>query len=126
MDKVDAGECLGGWLKGICQEERLSLRQAAAKTGLSHVTISDIIAGKRPSGETILRLATAFSCDGAHQRLVLEDKLLTLAGYRSGRPEEAALSEPVARLLDKVSRLNEAQLKIMERFADFVSEMEGK
>jgi len=32
----------------------------------------------------------------------------------------------MARLLDKLSQFNESQLKIMGRFADFVSQLEAK
>jgi len=48
---------LGQWLEGKCKTEHLSLRQAAAKTGLSHSTIAHIIKGNRPLRETIERPA---------------------------------------------------------------------
>jgi len=104
----------------------LSLRQASAKTGLSHATIADIIKGVHPSPETIGKLAGAFSASGNHHRLALEDKLLILAGYRSERPKEKELTEPMARLLDKLSEFNEPQLKIVGRFCDFLSQLEVK
>lgn len=116
---------LGEWLKKRCKAERLSLRQAAAKTGLSHATIGDIINGKGVSAQTIKKLANAFGGDG-HQGLVLEDELLALSGYRTSRPEEAALSEPLARLLDKLAQFNEPELKLMEHFVDYISSMEKK
>jgi len=43
---------LGGWLRERCKAEGLSLRQAAALTGLSHATIDDIIKGGGASAET--------------------------------------------------------------------------
>lgn len=113
---------LGNWLEEICRRERLSLRQAAAKTGLSHATISDIIKGVQPTSESIKKLAEAFSSDGDHHRQSVEDLLLTLSGYRSER-EGSELSEPVARLMDKLSQFSKPQLKVMGRFADFIAEM---
>jgi len=118
-----AGESLGRWLKERCRKEHLSLRQVATKTGLSHTTIGDIIKGTRASPDTIRKLAEAFNESGDHHRLALEDKLLTLAGYRSKRPEGKELTEPMARLLDKLSEFNEPQLRIMERFCNFLGEM---
>ena len=114
----------GRWLKERCEEGHLSLRQAAAKVGLSHSTIRDIMKGKHPLPETIRKLAQGFGGDG-QQRLALEDKLLILAGYRTPRSEEE-LSEPLARLMDKIRQFNESQIKIMEHFADFVSEIDGR
>ncbi|GAI67932.1 unnamed protein product, partial [marine sediment metagenome] len=55
----------------------------------------------------------------------LEDKLLCLAGYRTERVEEA-LSEPLARLLDKLGEFSHSQLVIVEQFADFISKTGGK
>ena len=128
MNEQDSGSgsSVASWLAERCQKEGLSLRQAAAKTGLSHATISDIIKGNCPSPESIKKLAGAFSGNGDHHRLALEDKLLVLAGYRSERPKEKEISEPMGRLLDKLSHFDEAQLKIMGRFADFISQMETK
>lgn len=114
---------IGDWLKDACESEGLSLRQAATKTGLSHATIRDIINGGSASAETITKLAHGFGGDG-HERLALEDRLLILAGYRSPRPEGQDLSPPLGRLMDKVARFDERQLKIMARFAEFLAEME--
>lgn len=111
---------LGEWLRDRLKMEGLSLRQAATKTGLSHATISDLMKGAQASAETIKKLAQAFG-DDHHQRLALEDELLILAGYRSRRPEGEEFSEPMARLLDKISQFNEEKLKIMEHFADYIS-----
>ena len=120
--KGEVKGALGQWLKDRCERERLSLRQAANKTGLSHATIGDVINGVKPSAETIRKLARAFGGNG--QRVwALEDKLLVLAGYRSERPQEK-LSEPVARLMDSLNQFDESQLKIMSRFADFLVKME--
>lgn len=116
---------LGSWLVERCRVEGLSLRQAGAKTGLSHATIRDIMNGSSASAETIRKLALGFGGGGHHSRLAVEDKLLTLSGYRSERPEEK-LSEPVVGLLDKLSQFSERELKIMERFAEFLAEMEKK
>lgn len=113
---------LGQWLEQMCEREGLSLRKAAVKTGLSHGTIGDIIKGVKPSGETIRKLAHAFGGNGK-RCLVLEDELLILAGYRTGRSDEE-LSEPMARLIDRVSEFSESQLKVMSRFADFLAETE--
>lgn len=115
---------LGRWLEDKCREEKLSLREAAGKSGLSHATISDLMKGSQASAETIKKLATAFSGDGHHQR-ALEDKLLILAGYRS-EPLSKELSEPMARLVDRLSGFSESQIRILGRFADFIDEMEKK
>ncbi len=119
------GSKLGEWVEEKCLEEKLSLRQAAAKTGLSHATIGDLINGGKPSSETIKKLAVAFSGNGDQHRQSLEDTLLTLSGYRSERTD-GDLSEPMARLMDRLSRFSDTQLKVMERFADFITEMGGK
>lgn len=114
---------IGEWLKARCQKEGLSLRQAAAKTGLSHATIADIMNGAQASPQTIRKLAASFGGDG-HRGQVLEDKLLTLAGYRSRRVGE--LSESMAELMDKLSGFSEPQLKLIGHFADFISKVETK
>ena len=113
------------WLEERCQTEHLSLRQAGAKAGLSHATIADIINGARPSADTIKKLAGAFGGNGQLQRIAVEDELLVLSGYRSERPD-GEMSEPVARLLDKLTHFSEAQLKVMEHFADFISSEKGE
>ena len=115
---------LSQWLKDRCKAEGLSTRQAAARTGLSHATISDIINGASlPSPETIKRLAKAFGEDG-NERLALEDSLLILAGYRTQRPDGEDLSQPLARLMDKVANFSEPQLKLMARFAEYLADLE--
>lgn len=116
---------LGSWLEEKCKSEGLSLRQAAAKTGLSHSTIADIRKGNsNVSGETIKKLARYFGGDGT-RRLVLEDQLLVLAGYRTERSEDE-LSEPMARLMDTLSQFSKQQLKIMACFGEFLAEMEKR
>jgi len=113
---------LGQWLGEKCQEEKLSLRQAAVRTGLSHATIFDITKGAHPLPETIGKLAKAFGGDG-YQGRALEDALLILAGYRTERPE-GELSEELAELMDKVKGFNEQQIRMMVCFADFLTEIE--
>lgn len=117
-------QTIGQWLKQRCQGEHLTLREAAAKTGLSHGTIADVIKGNRPAPETLMRLAQAFG-GGPNESLALEDNLLELAGYRTPRPR-GEVTQPMARLIDKADQLNEPQLKIMTRFADFLMEIENK
>lgn len=75
MENLAKGE-LGKWLKETCQRQRLSLRQAANKTGLSHTTIAQLMKGTGASPQTIRKLATAFNEKGK-QRWALEDKLLS-------------------------------------------------
>lgn len=111
---------LGEWLADVCRKEHLSLRQAAARTGLSHSTIYQILNGGGASPDTIRKLAKAFA-DGTKERLALEDHLLVLAGCRTQRSEGEELSEPLAQLMDKAKQLNNPQLKIMTRFADFLT-----
>ncbi|MBA7650605.1 hypothetical protein ES703_58415 [subsurface metagenome] len=116
---------IGQWLKEMCEKEGLSLRQAAARAGVSHATIAKAIRTNSTSPETIRKLAHAFGGDGQAARLALEDKLLILAGHRTNHPKEE-LSEPMARLLDKLSHFSEPELKVIGRFADFLSEMGDK
>jgi len=117
---------LGSWLEEKCKSERLSLRQAAAKTGLSHSTLAKIIKGNtKVRGETIKKLARYLSGDGTRRRLVVEDRLLVLAGYRTERPEDEP-SELMARLMDILSQFSKQQLKIMARFGEFLAEMEKR
>ena len=116
---------LGQWLKDRRHREHLSLRQAAARTGLSYTTIGDIIKGSRPLPETIRKLAQAFGGDGNNERLALEDKLLVLAGYRTERPREE-LTGSRARVMDKVRQFDEPQIKMMIRFAVFLTEIGGE
>lgn len=99
------------------------LRRAVTKTGLSHATIGDTINGGSVSSESIKKLAQAFGGDG-NERLALEDTLLVLASHRTRRPEGQELSQPLARLMDIVSRFNEPQLKLMAHFAEFLAKME--
>lgn len=113
------------WLGERCREERLSYRQAAARAGLSHATIAIAINGARPAAETIVKLAAAFSNDGLNQRAALEDYLLTLCGYRSQRLE-MKLSEPLARLVDKLGHYNEAQLQLVDQFASYIAKIENR
>ena len=115
---------LGHWLSERCHREHLSLRQAAARTGLSHATLADIIKGGRPLPETIKKLAEAFGGDGPNQRLALQDHLLVLAGYRSERPEEEP-SELMAQLMDRAKQLTDPQLKMMGHFANFLKSIKG-
>ncbi len=115
---------LAHWLAGRCKKEHLTLRQAAAKTGLSHTTIYQIVNGSGAFPETIGKLAKAFA-DGTKERLALEDHLLVLAGYRTQRSEGEELSEPLAHLIDKVKEFNQPQLKVMESVADFLTGNKG-
>ena len=110
---------LGAWLKNKCAEERLSLRQAAAKAGLSHVTISDIINGGRPSATTIGKLAEAFG-NGNTQTAELKDLLLGLSGYR-GSPRDEETGEHLGRVMDKLKDFSPKQLEVIEDLAGFIT-----
>jgi len=113
---------LSTWLQKRCREEGLSYRQVASRADLSHATVAEIINGRRPSAATINKLAEAFAGNGVHQKSALGDFLLTICGYRSN-PTETTPNEPLARLMDKLSGFSDAQLEIMERFADFVTKV---
>ena len=121
---IKSGESLSQWLKDRCKAERLSMRQAAVKVGLSHATIADITKGTSPSPETIRKLAHAFGGSG-NEKLALEDSLLILAGYRTPRSEGEELSVPLAQLIDRLNQFSEPQIEIMTRFADFLAEMDS-
>ena len=71
---------------------------------MSHATIGDIIKGNRPLPETIRKLAKGFGGDG---RLVLENHLLALAGYRSERHEEASELEAYLKIIPLLSYAGE-------------------
>jgi len=110
---------LSEWLKAKCEEEGLSLRQMATKIGVSHQTIVGLLNGKKALPPTIKKLTKAFGGSGINQKLALEDHLLVLAGYRTQRPEGKERSEAFCRLVDKLERFNEPQVKLMEHFADY-------
>lgn len=110
------------WLSEVCEREHLSLRQAAARAGLSHATIAEVKRRGSASPETIRKLAYAFGGDG-HEGLALEDKLLILAGYRTQRVENE-ISQPLGRLMDVIAPFSEPQLRLMVRFAEFLAGME--
>jgi len=114
---------LSVWLEQQCQAKGLSCRQMAAETGVSHATIAAIKNGARPSAATIVKLADGLCKEGQHQRQALKDRLLSLGGYRDELVEDD-LSEPLSRLMDRLTGFSNAQLKIMGRFADFISTME--
>jgi transcriptional regulator with XRE-family HTH domain len=117
---------IAGWLTQKCREQHLSLRQAAAKASISHTTLTKIKNGSRPTAATISKLAEAFSNDGPSQRAALEDHLLTLCGYRTTYPEETERSEPLARLIDKLSKFDDEQLRLMEILVDFCTSIGDK
>ena len=121
--KKKVTESVGTWLQERCKEQGLSLRQAAAKTGLSHATIAAIIKSGRPSPETVKRLVHAFSGDGNNQRTALEDKLLVLAGIRARPYKEKIMPETTARLLDIISNFDEVQLKLVSDFASYLGQV---
>jgi transcriptional regulator with XRE-family HTH domain len=113
----------GEWLRETCRAEGLSLREAAAKAGLSHSTIADIVKGSSPTPETIKRLAHTFGGNG-RQKLALEDSLLILAGHRTERPNGEDLRRSLAKLVDTVSGFSDAKIDMVTRFAEFVAELE--
>ena len=115
---------LGLWLQKECDRNKLSLRAAGEKTGLSHSTIRDIVNGSIPNPDTIRKLANAFS-DGNQHEQALENKLSILAGHRTEH-QVGSINEPVARLLDIISEFSEQQVMLLVRFADFLDNMEGK
>lgn len=53
-------ETISKWLTDICQEQHLSLRGAASKTGLSDSTIAGLEQGVSPSSQTLKKLAQGF------------------------------------------------------------------
>lgn len=111
----------GEWLEAQCRKERLSLRQVGNMTGLSHTTIRDIMKGGRPSPQTVTKLARAFGGDGENQRVVLEDELLFLAGWRTRRQPEVA--QPLAQLMDIAKDFSGPQLRVLSAFAAYLAEV---
>jgi len=116
---MDDGKALGEWLKGRCQKDHLSLREAGEKAGISHSTVHTIIRGGHASADTVTKLAHAFGGDG-NRKSALEDELLTLAGYRT---KQEHLSQPLAELLDIVNHFSESQLKVVSAFATYLTEV---
>lgn len=112
------------WLHERCQEGSLSVRDVAAKAGLSHSTVADIKNGTHPSAETLSKLVKAFSGDG-HERVALENHLFILAGYRTPLPGEEP-SQALGEIIDMLSKFSAEQLKVMKHLADFISSLEGK
>ena len=116
---------LSEWMEERCRNEKLSLRGAAGRTGLSHATIAEIIKGVSPTPESIRKLAHGFGGNGK-EGLALEDHLLTLAGYRTERPAGQEISPPMGRLLDSVAGFDDSQLVLMSRFAEFLAGRENE
>lgn len=119
MERQTSG--VGEWLQETCHREGLSLRQAGAKAGLSHGTIEGVIGGCSPSPHTITKLARAFGGNG-QQGLALEDSLLILAGHRTERPSD--MSQALGRLIDMVANFDEAKLKLIADFTEYLTRME--
>jgi len=117
-----SGNGLGLWLQEVCDKDKLSLRAAGEKTGLSHSTIRDIVKGNTPSIDTIRKLASAFSSGSQHGQ-VLEEKLLILAGHIIER-QAGSTSEPLARLMDTIDGFGEQQLKVLIHFAEYLKNLE--
>jgi len=114
-------ETLSQWLQARCQHEKLSLRQAAQKANLSHVTIADILSDGHASSETVRKLAAGFR-DGDRHGEALEDYLLILAGHKTQHGDE--LSQPAARLMDSIAGFGEEKMKLMSHFADFLEQLD--
>ena len=109
----------GEWLEARCRQQRLSLRQAGNRTGLSHTTIRDIMKGGRPSPQTVAKLAMAFGGDGENERAALEDELLFLAGWRTRQQPE--ITQPLAQLMDIAKDFSEPQLRVLSAFAVYLA-----
>jgi len=130
---INAGDCgsgdcatvdreqgnLGRWLRERCQREHLSLRQAAARSGLSHATLAQVIKSGHASPETIRKLAQAFGGEGG---LALEDYLLELAGYRTPRPREKGREQGY---LEIISQLSPEHQRILEVLVRELAKIEG-
>lgn len=109
---------LGQWLDERMKYEHLSLRQAAAKTGLSHTTIQDILKGEvRASPETIKSLARGFGGDSS---TALELHLLVLAGYLKEGSEENQLP-----YLKAIPLLSPEHQHIVELVVGGLAKLEG-
>ena len=114
---------LSEWMEERCRSEKLSLRAAAGRTGLSHGTIAEILKGVSPAPESIRKLAHGFGGNGK-EGLALEDKLLILAGYRTERPGGQEISPPMGRLLDAVAGFDDTQVNLVSKFAEFLAGIE--
>ena len=114
---MEQPKTVGEWLKEKCNQERLSLREAGKRTGLSHSTIQAVMKGSRPSLETVGKLAKVFGWNGENERAVLEGELFSLAGW----PTKPELGITQAQLIDAVKDFSEAQLKVVLAFATYLA-----
>jgi len=121
LKEVSHGD-IAQWLRERCRRERLSLRQVADRSGLSHATVAQVMKTGAASPATVRKLVQAFYGDGK-QGMVVEDELLVAAGHRTPRPN-GEMSEAMAWLLDKLSHFSEPQLRLVGQFADFIAEVE--
>jgi len=111
---------LGKWLRKACKGKNLSLREAGKMIGISHSTIALILHDRPVHPLTIRKLAKTFG-NGLYHRRALEDKLLTLAGYRSNPAPE--VNETIGRLIDSVRDFSPEEMKMLTRFADYMVEI---
>lgn len=70
---VRGDNAFGEWLRGLMDKHRLTLRGARARTGMAHTTLQDLLYGRRPTVETVVRIARGFHEDVPNA--------LRLAGY---------------------------------------------
>jgi len=115
--KMENKTGLAQWLESKLNQEHLSLRQAAMKTGLSHATLADIINGSHPLPETLKKLAKAF---GGPCRLALEDHLFALTGYRRER-----LGEEQPYFLKTIPLLSVEHQQVVEVLVREMARIEG-
>lgn len=110
-------ENIADWLTRKGEQEHLSMRQMADQVGVSHATLAQAKKGVHTVA-TVLKIAAGFSKEGTVERTVLEDQLLALCGYRSKKPV-LQTSEPMVRLIDMLSKLDDEQLRLIEVIIDF-------
>lgn len=100
---ADRGERFGSFIRELRETERLSLRQAAKRIGVTHPRLAELEAGithatgrpTRPTREMVQRIARTYG--------VAYDTLLDLAGYAR---EHSELSDEDALMLDHFRSLD--------------------
>lgn len=89
---VEGDMNFGEWLQGLFEEHGItSSRQGRIRTGISHTTLEEIIRGRQPSVESVVRIAKGFHEDPIYA--------LRLAGHNDvAEMLEEGREEPETRL----------------------------
>ncbi|WP_199614709.1 helix-turn-helix domain-containing protein [Paenibacillus alkalitolerans] len=115
---------IGAFLKGLRKERRLTLREAANRSGLSHSYINSIEQGKHPktkapispSPDSLKALAKAY--DYPYEDLLKE------AGVINEEIREQLISEKKKEAIEIIRQLPEEDIDFIKRFLESYSNIE--